>query len=175
IQALPRGDSASVNEILSTQPGFVYDALGQIYVRGNHGSVQYQIDGVPLPDSVSGLFGQFLSPKLVENMEVLSGGLPAEYGQRLSGVVNLNSRRPSPSGEGEAELRYGSFNTWNPSAFYGQKLGKVSFLAGGSFTYTERGLDPPNPDVLVNDQSKQGRFFRKADVALGRRGPFPPP
>ena len=172
IQALPRGDSASVNEILSTQPGFVYDALGQIYVRGNHGSVQYQIDGVPLPDSVSGLFGQFLSPKLVENMEVLSGGLPAEYGQRLSGVVNLNSRRPSPSGEGEAELRYGSFNTWNPSAFYGQKLGKVSFLAGGSFTYTERGLDPPNPDVLVNDQSNQGRFFGKVDVDLGERDHF---
>src|SRR5262244_1043820 len=87
IQSRPRGDSASVNEILATQPGFVYDALGQIYVRGNHANVQYQIDGVPLPDSVSGLFGQFLSPKLVENMEILSGGLPAEYGQRLSAVV----------------------------------------------------------------------------------------
>jgi carboxypeptidase family protein/TonB-dependent receptor-like protein len=111
IRALPRGDTASVNEILSTQPGFVYDAMGQIYVRGNHANIQYQLDGVPLPDSVSGLFGQFLSPKLVENMEIITGGLPAEYGQRLSAVVNLNSRRPSPDGEGQAELTYGSFHT----------------------------------------------------------------
>jgi outer membrane cobalamin receptor len=172
IQALPRGDSASVNEILATQPGFVYDALGQIYVRGNHANVQYQLDGVPLPDSVSGLFGEFLSPRLVENMEILTGGLPAEYGQRLSAVVNLNSRRPSPDGEGQAELRYGSFNTWTPSAFYGQKLGKVSFLTGGSFNWTDRGLDPPNPDVLVNDQSKQGRFFGKVDLDLGEHDHF---
>ena len=127
---------------------------------------------MPLPDSVSGLFGQFLSPKLIENMEVVSGGLPAEYGQRLSAVVNLNSRRPSPDGEGEAELRYGSFNTWNPSVFYGQKLGKVSFLTGGSFTWTDRGLDPPNPDVLVNDQSHQGRFFGGWTSTLGERDHF---
>src|SRR5215813_758875 len=86
IQSRPRGDSASVNEILATQPGFVFDAMGQIYVRGNHANVQYQLDGVPLPDSVSGLFGQFLTARLLENMEVITGGLPAEYGQRLSAV-----------------------------------------------------------------------------------------
>ena len=114
IQSRPRGDSASVNEILATQPGFVYDALGQIYVRGNHGNIQYQLDGVPLPDAVSGLFGQFLSGRLLENMEVITGGLPAEYGQRLSAVVNLNSRRPSPEGEGRLDLLYGSFDTVSP-------------------------------------------------------------
>ena len=68
ILSRPRGDSASVNEILATQPGFVFDALGQIYVRGNHADIQYQLDGVPLPDTVSGLFGQFLTARLLENM-----------------------------------------------------------------------------------------------------------
>src|SRR5262249_15353666 len=131
IEARPRGDSASVNEILATQPGFVFDALGQIYVRGNHANIQYQLDGVPLPDTVSGLFGQFITPRLVENMEVITGGLPAEYGQRLSAVVNLNSRRPPPEGEGRAELLYGSFNTLTPSGFYRQKLGSGSDPVGG--------------------------------------------
>ena len=169
IQARPRGDSASVNEILATQPGFVYDSLGQLYVRGNHANLQYQLDGVQLPDSVSGLFGQFLSPKLVENIEVITGGLPAEYGQRLAGVVNLNSRRPPPEGEGQAELLYGSFNTWTPSAFWGQKLGSVSYMTGGSLTWTDRGLDPPNPTSYLHDQSQQGRVFAKVDVDLGDR------
>ena len=166
IQSRPRGDSASVNEILATQPGFVYDALGQIYVRGNHANIQYQLDGVPLPDTVSGLFGQFLSARLLENMEVITGGLPAEYGQRLSAVVNLNSRRPAPEGEGRLDLLYGSFETVSPGGYWGQKLGSVTYLLGGSLGWTDRGLDPPNPTTYLNDKAQQGRAFAKVDVDL---------
>ncbi len=169
IQSRPRGDTASVNEILATQPGFTYDALGQIYVRGNHAGIQYQLDGVPLPDTVSGLFGQFLTPRLVENMEVITGGLPAEYGQRLSAVVNLNSRRPPPEGEGRLDLLYGSFETVTPGGFWGQKLGAVSYLVGGSLNWTNRGLDPPNPTPYLNDKAQQGRVFAKVDVDLNDR------
>lgn len=169
ILSLPRGDTASVNEILALQPGFVFDSLGQLYVRGNHGNVQYQLDGVPLPESVSGLFGQFLSPKLIDNIEVITGGLPAEYGQRLSGLVNLNSRRPPVEGEGQAELLYGSYATVTPSAFYGQRIGSVSYMTGGSFTWTQRGIDPPNPTSYVWDASQQGRVFAKVDVDFNDR------
>jgi len=169
VQARPRGDSASVNEILATQPGFVYDALGQIYVRGNHANIQYQLDGVQLPDTVSALFGQFLNPRLVENMEVITGGLPAEYGQRLAAVVNLNSRRPPPEGEGRAELLYGSFETVSPSGYWGQKLGSVSYLVGGNLQWTNRGLDPPNPTTYLNNNAQQGHLFAKADVDLNDR------
>jgi outer membrane cobalamin receptor len=169
VQARPRGDSASVNEILASEPGFVYDALGQLYVRGNHANIQYQLDGVPLPDTVSGLFGQFLSPKLVENIEVITGGLPAEYGQRLAAVVNLNSRRPPPEGEGRAELLYGSYDTVSPSGYWGQKVGSVSYLVGGSLNWTDRGLDPPNPTTYLNDKAQAGRVFAKVDVDLNDR------
>jgi len=93
IEELPRGDTASVNEILATQPGFVLDALGNLFVRGNHANIQYQMDGVPLPDSVSGLFGGFLSPKMIDSMEVLTGGLGAEYGDRLAAVVTQADER----------------------------------------------------------------------------------
>src|SRR5215469_14704288 len=169
IQSRPRGDSASVNEILATQPGFVFDALGQIYVRGNHGNIQYQLDGVPLPDTVSGLFGQFLTARLLENMEVITGGLPAEYGQRLSAVVNLNSRRPAPEGEGRLDLLYGSFDTVSPAGYWGQKVGAVTYLVGGSLNWTNRGLDPPNPTTYLNNKAQQGRVFAKVDLDLNDR------
>ena len=169
IQSRPRGDSASVNEILASQPGVVFDALGQIYVRGNHANIQYQLDGVPLPDTVSGLFGQFLSARLLENMEVITGGLPAEYGQRLSAVVNLNSRRPAPEGEGRLDLLYGSFDTVSPGGYWGQKLGPVAYLVGGSLNWTNRGLDPPNPTTSLNNKAQQGRVFAKVDVDLNDR------
>ncbi len=137
IQDLPGGDSNSVNQVLSTQPGFVYDAFGNLYARGNHANIQYEVDGVPLPDSVSGLFGGFLSSKFIENMEVLTGGLGAEYGDRLASVVNLNSRRPSETGEGELDASYGSFQTFTGSGLYGKRIGKLSLLGGGSYKSTE--------------------------------------
>jgi outer membrane receptor for ferrienterochelin and colicins len=167
IEELPRGDTASVNEILATQPGFVLDALGNLFVRGNHANIQYQMDGVPLPDSVSGLFGGFLSPKMIDSMEVLTGGLGAEYGDRLAAVVNLNSRKPSPQGEGELELQGGSYSTLNPSGFYGRKLGAVSLFAGGSYRTTSRALDPAVFGDLSHSGGDEERGFVRVDYDAG--------
>lgn len=169
IKELPRGDTASVNEVLSTQPGFVYDAFGNLYARGNHANIQYEVDGVPLPDSVSGLFGGFLSSKFIENMEVITGGLGAEYGERLASVVNLNSRRPSEAGEGELELKYGSFGTVNPTGLYGKRIGKLSFLAGGSFNGTDRALDPQAISPILHDRGNEERGFGRIDYDLTDR------
>jgi len=163
IKELPRGDTASVNEILSTQPGFVYDAMGNLFARGNHANIQFELDGVALPDAVSGLFGGFLSPKLIDSMEVITGGLAAEYGDRLAAVVNLNARRPSEAGEGEAEVLYGAFQTVSPSAFYGRKFGRWSFLVGGSMRWTERALDPPAPAPILHDSGEEQRLFLRAE------------
>jgi outer membrane cobalamin receptor len=166
IRNLPRGDTASVNEILSTQPGFVYDAMGNLFARGNHANIQYQIDGVPLPDSASGLFGGFLSPKLVENMEVITGGLDAEYGERLAAVVNLNTRRPSEEGEGQIELMGGSYQTLSPSILYGKKFGALSVLAGGSYRTTQRALDPQVFEDLSHDAGNEQRAFLRLDYDM---------
>ena len=163
IKNLPRGDTASVNDILGTQPGFVHDAMGNLYARGNHANIQYQVDGVPLPDSVSGLFGGFLSPKLVENMEILTGGLGAEYGDRLAAVVNLNSRRPTADGEGQLELLGGSYQTLSPSLLYGKKFGALSVLAGGSYKTTQRALDPNVFEDLAHDGGNEQRGFLRVD------------
>ena len=169
IRNLPRGDTASVNEILATQPGFVYDAMGNLFARGNHANIQYQIDGVPLPDSVSGLFGGFLSPRLVENMEVITGGLDAEYGERLAAVVNLNSRRPSEEGDGQIELLGGSYQTLSPSAFWGRKFGALSVLAGGSLKTTQRAQDPQVFEDLSHDGGDEERGFLRLDYDAGDR------
>ena len=172
IKELPRGDSASVNDVLATQSGFVFDAFGNLFARGNHANIQYQLDGVPLPDTVSGLFGGFLSPKFIENMEIITGGMGAEYGDRLAAVVNLNSRKPSEAGEGEMELVYGSFGTVNPSALYGKRIGKLSFLLAGSYRYTDRGLDPPAISPIIGDSGNEERAFTAIDYDLSDRDHF---
>ena len=172
IRALPRGDSGSVNELLATQPGFVYDALGNLFARGNHANIQYQIDGVPLPDSVSGIFGGFLSPKFIENMELITGGLNAEYGERLASVVNLNSRRPTETGDGEAELTYGSFQTVGASLLYGRQFGSFSLFGGGSFKRTDRILDPQAISPILHDRGDEERAFLRLTYDLNDRDHF---
>jgi outer membrane cobalamin receptor len=169
IKELPRGDSASVNEILSTQPGFVQDAFGNLYARGNHANIGYEIDGVPLPDSVSGLFGGFLSPKFIDNMDILTGGLGAEYGNRLAAVVNLNTRRPSEKGEGELELRYGSFSTYSGTGLYGRRFGKLSFILGGSANVSDRALDPQAISPILHDSGNEERVFGRVDYDVTDR------
>src|SRR5437588_4624516 len=169
IEELPRGDTQSVNEILATQPGFVYDSFGNLFARGNHANIQYQLDGVPLPDSVSGLFGGFLSPKLIDGMEVLTGGLGVEYGERLAAVVNLNSRRPPEEGEGQIEMQAGSYATLNPSLLYGKPMGAWSVLAGGSYRTTDRALDPAVRDLVQHAGGDEERAFLKVEYGTSDR------
>jgi TonB dependent receptor/Carboxypeptidase regulatory-like domain/TonB-dependent Receptor Plug Domain len=169
IEDLPRGDSSAVNELLATQPGFVFDAMGNLFARGNHGNVQYQLDGVPLPDSVSGLFGSLVSPRMVEELEVRTGGLPAQYGDRLAAVVNLNSRRPAEQAALQLDLKYGADETFSPSLLFTKHAGPLSILAGGSSLTTQRALDPQVFGDLSHDGGDQQRLFLKLDYVFSHQ------
>jgi hypothetical protein len=159
----PGGEDRPITDVVATQPGFVTDALGNIYARGNHANVQYQIDGVPVPDSVGSLFAASIPARLVQGLEIYTGGMPAEFGQRLGAVVNLQTRAAGDHPEGSAQVRYGSFETIEPAAAYATKLTDTTgMFAGGSFLYSQRALDPPSIDPL-HDTGYTGRAFARLD------------
>jgi hypothetical protein len=142
----------------------VVDALGNIYARGNHGNVQYQIDGIPVPDSVGSLFAASIPVRLVESLDILTGGMPAEYGDRLGAVVNLATRAAGDHPEGAAQVRYGSFETIEPGASYATKLtDHTGLFAGGSLLWSERALDPPSISPILHDTGYSGRVFGRFD------------
>ncbi len=165
LDELPGADDRPVTDVVGTQPGFVVDALGNVYARGNHANVQYQIDGVPVPDSVGSLFAASIPVRLIQNLEIYTGGMPAEFGDRLGAVVNLTTRRAGDHPEGNAQVRYGSYNSVEPGATYAAKLSdKVGMFAGGSVLYPDRALDPPSPEPL-HDTGYTGRVFGRIDYA----------
>src|SRR5262249_25603114 len=96
-------------------------------------------------------------------MEVITGGMNAEYGERLAAVVNLNARKPTEDGEGQIELMGGSYQTLSPTIFYGKKIGAVSMLAGGSYKTTQRALDPNVFDDLSHSAGNEQRAFLRLD------------
>ena len=85
IENLPLGDSTPLNQVVLQAPGVVQDSFGQVHVRGDHANLQYRIDGIVIPESISG-FGQAFDARFAERINILTGALPAQYGYRTAGV-----------------------------------------------------------------------------------------
>ena len=83
IQDLPTGSNIPINDAILQMPGVDQDnaANGGLHVRNEHLNVQYRIDGVIIPDGVS-FFGNDLSTRFVDSMQLITGALPAQYGLR---------------------------------------------------------------------------------------------
>ena len=152
VRSLPLGDQTTLPKLLSTtNPGIVQGNGGQLFVRGNHANIQYQIDGVQLPDSISGTFGESFSPRNIDRMEVITGGLPAEYGQRLSAVMNIITKSGTQTTQGVAELNYGSYQFFSPQLQISGPAGKdVHYFLSANYNTTNRGLDTPAPESATN-------------------------
>ena len=105
IRALPGGTTRSLNDVIATQPGIIRDNYGAIHVRGNFAGLQLRIDDIPLPPSVQDRLQQLLGSQIVDRADVIVGGLPAEYGESVAGVVDIQTRRPGPQARRRAAAR----------------------------------------------------------------------
>ena len=124
IAALPEGDNTSFNQILLQTPGVANDSFGQLHVRGDHANLQYRINGVILPEGISG-FGQALDTRFVDRVDLLTGALPAQYGLRTAGVIEIDTKA-NPENGGRIDLYGGSHNTVQPSVELGGSKGKLT-------------------------------------------------
>ena len=96
LQQLPEGNNTSLDQVLLQAPGVVQDGFGAVHVRGDHGNLQYRLNGILLPQGVAG-FAQILTPRFAREISLLTGALPAEYGdlptqpQNTDGVLTVKS------------------------------------------------------------------------------------
>ena len=93
IATVSQGGNAPFNEIILRAPGVAQDsaANGDLHVRGEHANLQYRINDVLLPEGITG-FGLELDPRFVESMQLITGSLPAAYGFRTAGVVDIKTK-----------------------------------------------------------------------------------
>ena len=142
IQNTPQGENAPLNQVLLRAPGVVQDGFGQIHVRGDHGSLQYRLDGVQLPEGLS-LFSQVLSPRFANSLSLLTGALPAQYGLRTAGVVDIGVKSGTTNPGAEASFMGGSYNWVQPSAQYGGRSGNIDYFAVGQYVSNSIGIENP--------------------------------
>ena len=158
IEAMPAGADTPVNQVLLQAPGVTNDSYGQLHVRGDHGNLQYRLNGVVLPEGISG-FGQSLDTRFAERIDLLTGALPAQYGYRTAGVVDIQTKNGFENG-GRISYTFGSHNTSNPSFELSGTKGDWSYYVTGSYLRNNLGIESPtaaaNP---LHDRTEQSKGF----------------
>jgi len=158
IDALPQGQSTPLNQVLLQAPGVANDSFGQLHIRGDHANIQYRIDGVTLPEGITG-FGQTLDTRFAQRVDLLTGAMPAQYGYREAGVIEIETKTQFETG-GRVEMYGGSRDTVNPSFQVGGSSGNLNYFLTGSSLHNDLGIENPTPGPnAIHDQTDQFKGF----------------
>ncbi len=169
IESLPQGDNTPIDKVVLQAPGVSYDSAisnPDFHVRNEYANVQYRINGILLPEGVSGL-GPVLETGFIGNLNLLTGALPAQYGLRTAGVIDMTTRSEFTPG-GSVSLYGGSFGTISPSFNYGGSAGNTQYFVTGRYLQSNEGLENALPTVdPIHDHTEQEKFFGYASTLLG--------
>jgi outer membrane cobalamin receptor len=156
-------NSRGLESVLVSFPGFAANANGAIHPRGAHNQMSYIIDGMPVTDQLTGSFANAVDPSIVQTIELYTGNVPVEYGNKISGVASITTRSGMGTGRafsGSTQVNGDTFDT----------LGQVTQFAGGTdrFGYfaslntlkSNRYLDQVSLDNLHNGGNSERAFVR---------------
>ena len=155
----PGGTNNPLNQVLLQAPGVAQDSFGQIHIRGEHNNLQYRLNGIILPEGIS-VFGQTLNPRLADRVELITGALPAEYGLRTAGIIDIRTRDGGIEPGGSVSLYGGSHGTLEPSVEFGGAAGSIRYFVSGDYLQSGLGIESPDgrSDPL-HDRTRQGQGF----------------
>lgn len=163
IQALPGGDNQQLNQVILQAPGVVQDGFGQLHIRGDHNNLQYRLNGVILPEGIS-VFGQTLSPRLVGKLDLITGAMPAQYGLRTAGVVDISTKSGLFDNGGEVSVYGGSHGLYEPSFEYGGSTGATNYFISGDYRRSQLGIESVDGSSTPDhDRTDQGTVFGYVD------------
>jgi len=159
IAAMPSGDNSLLNQVIMQAPEVAQDSFGQFHVRGEHNGLQYRLNGIILPEGIS-VFGQSLDPRLISSMQLITGALPAEYGLRTAGIIDLTTKSGALDPGGNVAIYAGSRGTIEPSINYGGNTGRYHYFVSGDALTNDLGIESPDgSSTPLHDRTKQYHGF----------------
>src|SRR5215471_10137209 len=159
IETQPQGDNQQLNQLLLQTPGVAQDSFGQIHVRGDHANLQFRINGVQLPEGIN-VFGQTLQTRLANSMSLITGSLPAQYGFRTAGIIDIQTKTGTLNPGGSITLYGGMRNWFQPSVEYGGRVGAIDYFVTGEYLQNSIGIENPAGTFnAIHDNTEQGRGF----------------
>ncbi len=141
----------SIQDLVNSQPGWLYEGNAVLHPRGSEYQTQFVVDGIPLTDDRSPSFGPQIEADDVQSISVYTAGIPAEYGRKMGGVVEVNTLEDSEPGfHGQVVLSGGSFDSAGSFAEGQYVWGKNTFGASASGSMTDHYLNPVVPQNFSN-------------------------
>jgi hypothetical protein len=141
----------SVQDLVISQPGWLYEGNAVLHPRGSEYQTQFVVDGIPFIDNRSPSFGPEIEADDLQSMTIYTGGFPAEYGRKMGGVVELDTDRPADAGlHGEFVSAGGSFDTASGYAEVQDGNQRNILAATASGSSTAHYLNPVVPENYTN-------------------------
>jgi hypothetical protein len=160
-EALTRSPSAgSLPNLLIQLPGAARGANGVVHINGDHGDINYIVDGVQIPQELNRIVGSEFDSNDIAFVEALQGAYPAQYGERFASVLNINTRTGSGPPGLIGDLSFGSYAAVDSTLGYHTSIGTGSLVVALRDQRGNRGLDPPNLDSPHNAFSNANQFLR---------------
>lgn len=141
----------SLPDLINSQPGWLFEGNAVLHPRGSEYQTQFVVDGIPLTDNRSPSFGPEIQADDVDSLTIYTAGIPAEYGRKMGGVVEVNTLHDAHPGlHGQAVLSGGSFDTAGAFANLQNSWGPNTLSASASGNRTDRYLNPVVPENYTN-------------------------
>ena len=142
----------SLQDLVNSEPGWLYEGNAVLHPRGSEYQTQFVVDGIPLTDNRSPSFGPEIEADDVDSMNIYTAGIPAEFGRKMGGVIEVNTLKDTKQGlHGQAVLSGGSFDTAGAFAQVQDVWNGNTLGASASGSGTDRYLNPVVPENFTND------------------------
>jgi outer membrane receptor protein involved in Fe transport len=159
IENQPQGDNAPLNQVLLQAPGVAQDSFGQLHVRGDHANLQFRLNGVQLPEGIN-VFGQALETRLAHSIALITGALPAQYGFRTAGIIDIQTKTGTLDPGGSVSMYGGSHGWVQPSFEWGGRVGQLDYFITGDYLRNGIGIENPTSSYHpLHDETNQYRGF----------------
>ncbi len=165
------GGSRGIEQVLATFPGFAQNANGSIHPRGAHNQMTFVVDGMPISDQLGGAFANAIDPSIVDTLELYTGNIPAEYGNKVSAVVQLTTRSGYGLGRkftGTLIGQAGQFDSLSQTVQFAGEYRKFAWSGTTLAVKSNRYLDSVSLDNLHNGGNSE-RYFSRLDYQASSR------
>src|ERR1700723_666369 len=149
LTALP---GRSMQDLVSSEPGWLYEGNAVLHPRGSEYQTQFVVDGIPLTDNRSPSFGPEVEADDVDSLKIYTAGIPAEFGRKMGGIVEVNTLKSADPGfHGQLTLFGGTYDTGgiNTQDQYTWKGNMLGVSASGNMT--DHYLNPVVPENYTNN------------------------
>jgi hypothetical protein len=141
----------SVQDLVNSQPGWLYEGNAVLHPRGSEYQTQFVIDGIPLTDNRSPGLGPEIEADSADSLNIYTAGIPAEYGRKMGGVIEMNTKRETDQGlHGETVFSGGSYGTVSGYAQAQYLWGKNTFGGSAGGGRSDHYLNPVVPENYTN-------------------------